>query len=548
MKKILILVLFFCLSANAQQLAFPGAVGHGRFATGGRGGNVVYVTTLNDTGTGSLRTALAVSGTKTIIFRVGGTIDARSVLNVLANTTIAGQTAPGGGITISGGELRILGNNVIIRHIRGRLGTLYQTSSNNDSAGVKAYSGNNISNVIFDHCEFTWSNDEVIEVGAIGATGSVQKITFQNCIIGENLGSGHQFGFILWNRATNVSAINNLLIHNAERNIRSSTCTSSLEMINNLIFNFSYGAVMTYENKFDIINNVYINPSGRSFLGNSIIAMSASLNNCPNGNIALTKAYVQGNTYNGSAASVQSNITPYQQGSRQVSSGFTPIAANLVEAHVLANVGVTAFADDAVTSRLKNDVINRTFSNYKTSVAGAGGYPTIAGGTAYTDTDGDGMSDAYEDANSLDKNNAADRNSTPNNDGYTALENFLNDIETGATPPTAPTSIIVQGGAVEVSIFESQSTQLTSVILPPESNQGVTWVSSNPAIFSINGSTGLGKGLTVGQVIVTCTSSVDANLFDSLTVRVTENAPVNPTDPEQSTRGKRVSRRLIINN
>jgi hypothetical protein len=536
------LIFLFPVLVCSQQLAFPDAVGHGRFATGGRGGNVVYVTNLSDTGAGSLRTALATSGTKTIIFRVGGTIDARSVLNVPANTTIAGQTAPGGGITISGGELRILGSNVIIRYIRGRLGTLYQTKSNNDATGVKAYSGNNISNVIFDHCEFTWSNDEVIELGAIGSTGSVQNITFQNCIIGENLGSGHQYGFILWNRATNVSAINNLLIHNSERNIRSSTCTSSLEMINNLIFNFTYGAVMTYENKFDIINNVYINPSGRSAAG-SIIAMSPSLNNCPNGNIALTKAYVQGNTYNGSAASVRSNITPYQQGSRQVSSGFSPIASNLVEAHVLANVGVTAFSDDAVTTRLKNDVINRTFSNYKTSVAQAGGYPTIAGGTAYTDTDVDGMSDAYEDANSLDKNNAADRNAIPNSDGYTALENFLNYLAGDEAPetPADPTSIVIQGGIPEISVFEQEAVQLVFSVLPSGSNQSVNWVSSAPSIATVDVN-GRVASVSEGVAIITATSSVDSDVLATIAVIVNANPPISTTP------GGGIPRKIIINN
>lgn len=170
----MILGLMATIAGKSQTLAFPTAEGFGKYASGGRGGKVVEVTNLNDSGEGSLRWALTEAGREnaTIVFRVSGIINIgpnpqrkneRSIRAKLKNVTIAGQTAPGEGILIRGGKLNLGGSeNVIIRNIRSRLGTLGDTAKSKKENFIEggAIGIENARNIIIDHCCFGWSGEE----------------------------------------------------------------------------------------------------------------------------------------------------------------------------------------------------------------------------------------------------------------------------------------------------------------------------------------------------------------------------------------------------
>ena len=168
------------LAANAQQLAFPGAQGWGRFATGGRGGTVYHVTNLNDSGTGSLRDAIS-QPNRIIVFDVSGVINIESRLVFKNNLYVAGQTAPGEGIVVYGNGVSFSGaNNIIVRHVRFRMGK--GGDSGKDCAGIA-----NGANMIFDHCSISWGLDETFTINADGKGTPPQNITNSNCIIGQGL-------------------------------------------------------------------------------------------------------------------------------------------------------------------------------------------------------------------------------------------------------------------------------------------------------------------------------------------------------------------------
>ena len=251
---------------HGRTLAFPGAEGGGMYATGGRGGRVIHVTNLNDSGEGSLRAAIAESGPRIIVFDVAGTIQLKSELRIRnGNLTIAGQTAPGDGICLRDNTVRLDADNVIIRFLRFRLGDQGPLSDGSD-----AFWGRYHEDIVIDHCSMSWAVDECASFYAN------RNFTMQWCMISEALRvsrhskGAHGYGGIWGGR--NASFHHNLLAHNDSRNARIDhpqiyfgdggdyleTHRGNVDYRNNVIYN--WGSNSTYggeDGHFNIVGNYY---------------------------------------------------------------------------------------------------------------------------------------------------------------------------------------------------------------------------------------------------------------------------------------------------
>ena len=264
---------------KADLVSFPGAEGWGRFTTGGRmvdsrGAKVYYVTRLDDTGeVGTFRWAVTTGDDtpRTVLFKVAGTIFLTSKLSAKANTTIVGQTAPGGGICLAGYQMK-LGSNSIVRHIRFRAGDLPSNSKANNGNSMSMLDVENVTNIMMDHCTFAWSMEENLTMYDCDYT------TVQWCIFSESLyNSGNLKGARAYGAqwgGEHGTLHHCLFAHNVSRSPRFNGVRSSVndrqvdsEFINNVIYNWgnhnsvyggecSAGGATDY-NRTYMINNYY---------------------------------------------------------------------------------------------------------------------------------------------------------------------------------------------------------------------------------------------------------------------------------------------------
>ena len=480
----LLLLLSVVSVASAQQEktpAFPGAEGFGRYVTGGRGGAVYHVTNLNNSGTGSLRWALSQNGAKTIVFDVSGTIHLTSALSIGSNTTIAGQSAPGDGICVADYPVSITGSNVIVRYMRFRLGNKNVTVNGAD--GWDAFGGFDSRDWMIDHCSVSWSIDECLSV-----LGN-KNTTVQWCLVAQSLvDAGHSKGNHGYGGnwgGSGASFHHNLIAHHTSRTPRlgprpTTQLDERMDMRNNVIYNYGSNGCYGGEGmNVNIVNNYYKpgpgTPSGsssRDLKAKRIAGIGVRTNKYVSDYPAYAPAlhlwghyYVTGNVNSKFADVTADNwkIGVIQQVNASDCDGtFTattqdtihlaePIPFILTTTHtaqqayerVLSYVGASLHRDsfdELMISDTRNGVATYTGNNLdsgfinsqddnKPADAGSdwSAWPTLNSAQAPTDTDGDGMPDAWETANGLNANDAADGRAYDDN-GYTNLENYLNSL------------------------------------------------------------------------------------------------------------------------
>lgn len=236
-------------AADDATAAIPGAAamtftGFGSDTPGGRGGRVIHVTTLDRDGEGSLKSALAATGPRIIVFEVGGIIDWQkdTVAVTAGQVTIAGETAPSPGITIIRGELSVEAPDVIVRHLRMRLGDGADLKKPNWEADCMHATGPNAHDVLFDHCSTAWSIDENLSVsGPRELNGTSHHVTIRECIIAEGLDDSthtkgpHSKGTLIHDFVHDVAIVGNFYAHDYNRNpfLKPNT---TVFMANNLIY------------------------------------------------------------------------------------------------------------------------------------------------------------------------------------------------------------------------------------------------------------------------------------------------------------------------
>ena len=396
--------------------AFPGAQGWGRYATGGRTGSVYHVTNLNDSGTGSLRDAVS-QPNRIVVFDVSGVIRINSRIVFSKNLYVAGQTAPGEGITVYGDGVSFSGaDNIIVRYMRFRMG--HKGSSGKDCAGIA-----NGQNMIFDHCSFAWGLDETFSINPDGKGSTPEYITLQHCVVGQGLMT-HSAGGLM--QTNYVSLIGNFLCDNSTRNFKIKGIN---QYANNIVYNWSNGAYIMggdSEGKsfVNIQSNLFINgpaKGGAAFTGGNADFHCYGDDNWQDRNMDGIFDPQEVTDYN--AATRESE--PYDYPTLELNPGKTLLETNLptVGASLPYRDMTDCYMIDEVLSYGKQGAL---ISNEETLVYGAPDTWKVYAGIKKQDSDGDGMPDAWESANGT--NPAKDDAMSMAANGYANIENYINSI------------------------------------------------------------------------------------------------------------------------
>jgi pectate lyase len=461
---LLLLALMICGVVSAQNqaetlpLAFPGAEGFGQYTSGGRGGKVLFVDNLNDSGQGSLRKAIQAHGPRTVIFRISGTIFLESDLTINNDSiTLAGQTAPGDGICIANYPVHIKADNVIVRYMRFRMG-------DKGHAQDDALNGTRQKNIIIDHCSLSWSTDEC------GSFYDNVNFTLQWSILSESLRKSvhakgeHGYGGIWGGKKATFH--HNLLAHHSSRNPRfcgaryheSTKETEIADFRNNVIYNWGFNSSYAGENgQYNMVNNYYKpGPATNPKVNNRILEAWQSEDR--GGFHDFGHFYITGNIMDGNPEVTADNwkgVDYTNTDNKDRNGGHAiPITEDSLELRVRSNQPFeftittqhsaqqayeavlqqagASLVRDVIDNRIVNDVSNGTFTfgdkGMIDSQEQVGGWPVLTSLPYPKDSDKDGIPDAWEEANGLNKKDAKDGNACTISPVYTNLEMYLNSL------------------------------------------------------------------------------------------------------------------------
>jgi autotransporter-associated beta strand protein len=479
-------------SIQAAIPAFPGAEGFGKYATGGRNGTVYHVTNTNDAGTGSFRVG-ATTANCTIVFDVGGVIRINSLIDVANNVTIAGQTAPGDGITVYGHRMSYSGaNHSITRFLRCRMGV---NGDGNDTFGIA--DGHDM---IFDHCSVSWGQDETFSIN-----GDVINITIQSTMISQGLQTHSAGGLIQTDGG--VSILRSLYIDNDTRNPK---VKGTNEFVNNVVCNwetigYNMGGDSSGESCANVFNNYFLRGP-------------ASSSSAISGGNTGFHIYATNNWYDGDRDGVLdgSDLPFSSYGSMDLKS--TPFAYPITNSYSPLTALKLAISD--VGTSFKRDYVDQMMISQLTSWGLDGGTITsellppmhgpgvIRNGTPYADTDQDGMPDFWENGTGSNPNVANNNDSSPSGSGYTRLEDYLNWL-------AEPHGVALQNTNVVIDL--RQFTCGWVVV-----NHGPAWSVSN----AVNGTVSLVNGYFAQFVP---TSGLNSNASFTFTVTDSDGGTVSRT-------------------
>lgn len=429
--------------SSSRQLAFPGAEGYGRFAQGGRGGDIYIVTNLEDGGKGSFRNGIETQkGPRTIVFAVSGTIELEAPLEVNRSyLTIAGQTAPGDGICLKHHGFKFSEvNDIIMRYIRIRMGD----QNKGDSSGADCITSSEISDVIFDHISVGWGIDAIHDNRGGG------HFTLQWSIYGETLhdtihyeGKPHSKLGSMRETTKSISIHHNLVHSTFDRHMSLGGGIDAppevvIDFRNNLIYN-SAGQTNMGSGRRNAINNYYKDgpdadwdelpmrvkyKKGKGPLPTGFVAgnVFTRRQDWTDDNFSAVQYIQDGDTYMSTTRAEWELPGELVFGDNKPNTQSAEDAKDLVLAHAGASK-----SRDACDDRIVNEVLTSS-GRIPDSQDEVGGWPVLKSTLAPVDRDKDGMSDAWERANGLNPANARDRNGDLGSDGYTNLEEYINSL------------------------------------------------------------------------------------------------------------------------